>query len=403
LIGVWLLVLLLVGVPDVARLIGHVWFVHRRHVLDHDVPDDLPMTAGEWLADELRLYGLAERIRIVVTNHVTSSQDAFHVQRGVIQLTEETNFKRDPVYWAIAAHELGHARFRLDHPASIPLSITAQLAKLFLVRFGLGLALGNTLFAIPLATQLAHWMFGVALALHVFELGDEIVASTFAMRMLRADTALLGSHIRAARSVLIAAFLTYLLPFVGYVVMFSQWWIVERLTATPRMPSGGVTTLGLVGAAFASLYVLVFALAHLAAAARRPRLLNLQAALLSISWAICVVAVILLGWDRHLTTTHAWIVMLACSAAYPTAMIVLALPSSIALSVFAGRARRYDPGIELSSVFRSARLAGAETTKAGNHWLKTVVGDIYGPVPAARRIWELNKLAILALVIAFWL
>jgi len=84
-------------------------------------------------------------------------------------------------------------------------------------------------------------------------------------------------------------------------------------------------------------------------------------------------------------------------------MIVLALPSSIALSVFAGRARRYDPGIELSTVFRSARLAGAETTKAGNRWLKTVVGNIYGPVPAARRIWELNKLAILALVIAFWL
>lgn len=399
----WLLVLLLVGVPDVARLVGHVWFVHRRHVLDHDVPDDLPMTAGEWLAAELKLYGLVERIRVVVTNHVTSSQDAFHVQRGVIQLTEETNFKRDPVFWAIAAHELGHARFRLDHPASIPLTITAQLAKLFLVRFGLGLALGNTLFAIPLATQLAHWMFGIALALHVFELVDEIVASTSAMRMLRLETSLHGFHLRSARSALSAAFLTYLLPFIGYLVMFSQWWIVERLTATPRMPSGGVTMLGLIGAALASLYVLVFGLAHLAAAVRRPRLLNLQTALLSLPWAISVVALILLGWDRHLTITHAWIVMLACSAAYPTAMIVLSLPSSIALSVFAGRARRYDPGIELSSVFRSARLAGAETTKAGNDWLKTVVGNVHGPVGPARRIWELNKLAVLALVIAFWL
>lgn len=399
----WLLVLLLVGVPSIARLVGHVWFVHRRHVLDHDVPDDLPMTAGEWLAAELTNYGLGERIRVVVTNHITSSRDAFHVQRGVIQLTEETNFKRDPAYWAIAAHELGHARFRLDHPASVPFSITAQLVKLFLVRFGLGLALGNTLFAIPLATQLAHWMFGGALVLHLPELFDEIAASTAAMRMLRADTALLGSHIRAARSLLTAAFLTYLLPFVGYVVMFSQWWIVERLTATPRMPSGGVTTLGLVGAAIASLYVLVFGLAHLAAAVRRPRMLNLQTALLSIPWAICVVALILLGWDRHLTITHAWIVMLACSAAYPTAMIVLALPSSIALAVFGRRAHRYDPGIELSSAFRSAREAGTETTKAGNRWLTSIADNVYAPVSAARRIWELNKLAILALVIAFWL
>jgi Zn-dependent membrane protease YugP len=397
---VWWRLLLLLAVPTVARIFAHVWYVHTRHRLDHATPDDLPQTAGEWLKAKLVALGLSDRVRVVVTSEEKHSRDRFHVRRGVIQLTEETYFKRDPAFWATAAHELGHARYRLRFPLSTPLELEAGFIEAMLLKLALGLAAGNVLLAIPLATQLAHAMFIVAFALHAYEVAEEAIASGIGLSMLRAE--LSTEQLRAARQKLTAAFLTYFLPWLAYGLLLTQWWIVERLTAVPRVPSGGVTTLGLVVAAIASAYLVLFGLMQVFAAVRAPRLLAAVPWPLELAWKACVVTMIALGWDRH-AGGYGWAVLLAFSELSVLVRLVVELPSDIATMPLKTWALRRDPGIELSAVYRAAREAGLVDTQHGNRWVAGVMAEIGSEVGPIRRLWEINRLLVFPLVCLFWL
>jgi Zn-dependent membrane protease YugP len=397
---VWWRLLLLLVVPTVARIVAHVWYVHTQHRLDHATPDDLPQTAGEWLKSKLVALGLSERVRVVVTSEEKHSRDRFHVKRGVIQLTDETYFKRDPAFWATAAHELGHARYRLRFPLSTPLEIEAGFIEALLIKLALGLAAGNVLLAIPLATQLAHAMFIVAFALHAYEVAEEAIASGIGLRMLREE--LTPDQLRAARQKLTAAFLTYFLPWLAYGLLLTQWWIVERLTAVPRVPSGGVTMLGLAGAAIASAYLVLFGLMQVVAAVRSPRLLAAVPWPLELARKACVVTMLALGWDRH-AGAYAWAVLLASSEVGVLVRLVLELPSDIATTPLKKLALRRDRSIELSPVYRAARAAGLVDTEHGNRWVAGVMAEKGTDIGPIRRLWEINRLLVFPLVVLFWL
>ena len=385
------------------RIAAHAWFVHVRHVLDHRIPDDLKQSAGQWLATKIDQLGLTGQISVRVTSHAAHARNAFHVARGVIQLTEETSCKHDPAFWATAAHELGHARMRLAWPGWTACARIAELVKWLLVKLGIGIAAGNVLFALPHATHVAYVMLVAALALHGIELIDEVVASASAMRMLRDEPALTELHLRVARSALSAAFMTYLAPFLAYGALLTQWWLVERLTAVPRVPSGGVTVIGFVIAAIASAYIVLFAVTHVMAALRASTVLVYTSTLLSAAWAIAIAALIAIGWDRHAGASHAWAVMLACAEIHVLVRLALELPMDLAMLPLTRWAQRRDRGIEKSATFWTAKAAAAGDVEAGDRWAAGVLAEDAGRVTLARRIWELRRLLVVPLLISFWL
>lgn len=399
----WWLVLLLLGVPDLVRIAAHAWFVHVRHVFDHRIPDDLPVTAGQWLATKIEQLGLSDRVKVRVTSHAAHARNAFHIARGVIQLTEETSCKHDPTFWAIAAHELGHARMRLARPGWTAFSRVAEVTKRFLVKLGIGIAAGNVLFALPHATRIAYVMLVAALVLTIIDLVDEIGASALAMSMLREEPALTDLHLRVARSALSAAFTTYLAPVLVYGGLLTQWWIVERLTAVPRVPSGGATMFGMVIAAIASAYILLFAVTHVLAAVRSPSFLHAESVLFSVVWTVAVAALVVIGWDRHATAAHAWTVMLAVAEIHVLVRLMLELPTDIATLPLLRWLRRFDRGIEKTAAFWKAKAAAVSEIHAGNRWAAGAFAEDAARVTLARRIWELHRLLVLPLLLSFWL
>ena len=177
---------LLLHLPWIANRVANILYARTQSRLDHETPDTLPETAGQWL--ERKLVALGLDVRSIVTNdRAKASRNAFHPTDQMIQLTEEVYFKRDPAYWAIAVHELGHARFRIRRPRRWSLYVAIGRLKSFLVSLGLSLGLGNMLYGIAHVTDVAFVLLAVALALHVVKIGNEMVASAFAFEALEQE------------------------------------------------------------------------------------------------------------------------------------------------------------------------------------------------------------------------
>lgn len=208
LLGVFWPYLLLVHLPRLASLASSVAFAVVKSRLDHAIPDELPRTAGEWLKAQL-LEGPEAATRAVVHTARGPGGDAYLPVMRLITLTDETHFKRDPVYWAIAAHELGHARLKERHPIVAALLASARFPKWALATFGIALIAGNVLYGLPGVTELAFDLLLAALALDALTLVDEAAASVTALRLLSRTPELGPRHVRAARLTLLFAFLTY--------------------------------------------------------------------------------------------------------------------------------------------------------------------------------------------------
>jgi len=59
----WWPVLLLVYVPSLVKTVMRIAFTRSLRRLDESHPDDMPLTAGEWLAREIGRLGLHGRVR----------------------------------------------------------------------------------------------------------------------------------------------------------------------------------------------------------------------------------------------------------------------------------------------------------------------------------------------------
>jgi hypothetical protein len=153
----WWPVCALLHVPRLAQLLAVAIALRTKATLDHQIPDELPMTAGEWLTGRLAEIGYP--IGTIVTD---KPGNCYRPASRLIQLSEETHFKADPVYWATAAHELGHARLRTELPIIGWLRTTAIWAGTGLVATGIGLAFGRVLYGLPRAGEFAFGCFAVA-------------------------------------------------------------------------------------------------------------------------------------------------------------------------------------------------------------------------------------------------
>jgi Zn-dependent membrane protease YugP len=332
-------VLLLLYAPRLAQLISVVIAERTQSTLDHRIPDEMPKTAGEWL--ERELLRLRIGVRAVVTDQHT---DAYRPRDKIIQLRDTTSFKADPVYWATAAHELGHAHNRVRFPLVGALRTLSVLLTIPLLAAGVALVAGHVLYAIPVAGTLAFACFAIAAALPVFVLVDEALASIYAYRRLRVEGA---AHVRPIRAVLVTAFATYFVTHASYALLLTQWSLLETLAHPVQHAT--LTTLGWI-------FAVVLAAASAAAFVLKDGALR---------W-VPITLLVLLVWDV-VDPAYAWCVIAALAASWRVWYRVAHLPAALPYGLVAMFAKRFEgPGVEQTTRFLVKRDLGRRAIESGN-------------------------------------
>jgi Zn-dependent membrane protease YugP len=408
LLRTWWPVLLLVYVPSLVRTVMRIAITRSLRRLDESHPDDMPLTAGEWLAREIDRLGLHWRVRTVVTDDDAKlSLDAYHPFHGVIQLSAETHFKRDPMHWAIAAHELGHARFHIAWPRLGRVTIAALFIKRTFIATAVALVIGNVAFALPHVTDVALVLFAACVALHGFVLGDELIASMYAMDMLRATPGFWPSHVRSARRMLALAFSTYAVGFLSRALLLTQWPLVVELTRDPMVPPfAALTTFGTVLAAALSTVLVVAALTRvLVKLVKLPDRVLMVGAVAVLLAKPALIAWLLLVWNTHADPSFAWWVMLALIPVQGYFVFALMLPM-ILMDVFV--IGRFTKKWVVDITHRTTQLlrdyeGGKAQRKVGNLAIAELLEKAQTSPPLEHRLLQVLHLSYVPLLIAVWL
>ncbi len=376
--------------------------------LDESHPDDMPLTAGEWLAREIDRLGLRRRVRTVVTDRGAKlSLDAYHPFQGVIQLSAETHFKRDPMHWAIAAHELGHAQLHIAWPRLGRVTIAALFLKRTLIATAVALVIGNVAFALPHVTDAALVLFAACIALHGFVLGDELVASVYAMDLLRRTPGFGPSHVRSARRMLALAFSTYAVGFLARALLLTQWPLVVELTRDPMVPPlATLTTSGTVLAAALSIVLVVAALTRvLVKLVKLPDRVLLVGAVAMLLARPALVALLLLVWNTHADPGFAWWVMLALIPVQGYFVFALMLPMALLDVLVLDRLTRrwvVDITHRTTQLLRDYE-AGRAQRRVGNLAIAELFEKAQTSPPLEHRLLQVLHLSYIPLLIAVWL
>jgi Zn-dependent membrane protease YugP len=201
-----------------------------RKRVDDKVPDDLREGGGSWVLSEIERRDLG--IRVLVAPSEEGEVDAYMPSAKTILLSRETFEKHDASFWAVAAHELGHA---LVHGRARLVDAVFSLARA-LHQGALSLAMflvsANLLYARQDITALAHHVLILSLGARALVLVDEALASTIALRILAVDRAISRPAWIGALTTLLAAFMTYLAGFVGQIFLVLRWSLIsERIDA----------------------------------------------------------------------------------------------------------------------------------------------------------------------------
>lgn len=389
-------VFLLLALQHLVEVVASVAALRMRARLDDAIPDTLPQTAGEWLAERLAA------LRIGVTAIVTDRHaNAYHPRDRLIHLDARTHFKADPVYWASAAHELGHARLRVEAPFVGHLRSAADMLRGPLLGAGVGLAFGYVLYGIPLAGTLAFACLAAAAATGIGVLLDEALASVLAMRELRANDAIDFVHLRAARTMLILWFLTYVARYVTCAVMLG-WWpvVVEPASAHELAVAGWVACAVLSLASIVGIVLRLVELLAPGALARYPRFESYA----SYGAALAIAALIWIVWDYRLDPLYAWCVIAAIAASYRVWIALLCVPRVALQVVLAMIVPRFSgPRIAYTPEPLAKQRARTAAVRAGNARLAAIARHWRHHPPLAYRLAHLAKLGYLPLLVTFWL
>ena len=210
--------------------------------VDEKLPDDLPLGAGNWLKAEIEKRGMT--LRVLVEPKGEDHIDAYYPTAKTVILSRRVYEKRDASYWAVAAHELGHAMAYQKTPILGLLFWFARVLSGFCARLAVALTLGNILYARSELSNLALSLFTVSLAADVVVLVDEALASTLAIKMLAGDARVRGKALVGAITALAAAFMTYVGGFVGELITILRFDFViakinEQRQFTPAPLLGG--------------------------------------------------------------------------------------------------------------------------------------------------------------------
>jgi Zn-dependent membrane protease YugP len=399
----WWPVLALLHLPLLVNTIAVTVFKRISHAHDWELPDDLPQTAGDWLRDRSVAHGL----RVIVTDDENQS-DGYHPEHRVIFLGAVTHFKSDPVYWAIAAHELGHARIHAEHPLLGTLSRVSMWLKPVFLFAGVTIAIGNVLYARSRGFELAFVFLAGALALRILELFEEAYASTIAYRELKASGHLGQPHLRAVRRCLIAALGTYVSTAAAGGFLLSQWSIVERITGDGRLGElGELTVLGQIAVIVICVLGVAYAAFHVAAVRVRARLQaklhkpSFVEDLVGVVWRLLLAVLLVLVWNLQGSATWAWCVILAFAQLQRLIVALLMLPLGYpAMKIARWISRMSGPGHHESDELAASRAAGKPLIAEGKRAvLEMAEYRLKNPTPSAR-VNDVLQLAYLPLIVA---
>ncbi len=389
-------VYLMLFVHRFGQMVAVTLATRTRGVLDHRIPDELPLTAGQWLARRLAA------LRLPVTSLVTDKQDAaYRPHDRVIQLGADTHYKPDPVYWATAAHELGHARIWFEHVWIAHLRSLAGYLTRPLIAAGTALVVGHVLYGI--GSGYAFACLAIAAAAQAFVLVDEAAASVLAIRELRAADAIDLADLRAARRYLIAAFLTYLITYAGYAVLLTQWSIVDGLH-TPPTPHE-LTTVGWIVAIVLVGCCVLFAVCRLVEMFAPGELRDQpHLAMLAAHTRVALVPLLWLAWDLRTDPLYTWCVIAAiavCAGAWRAIADLAMIPPTIAAQSLL---KRFEgPGIEQSARYRKNRRNDSAEITSGNRQLEAIANHWRDNPHWSHRVAALAVLGMLPLLIAIWM
>jgi hypothetical protein len=379
----WWPVFATIAILPVANTVTVVFAEAIKAWLDRRIPDDLPLGAGAWIEGEAARLGYRD-LRVIVTERSTNF---FAPKRRIIHLDSATYWKRDPLYWATAAHELGHARFAYEHPVASPLVDAIGVMRTILASFGIGLAFGNVMVAQPLIGNLAWSCLVVAFALRLLVLGEEAYASIYAFGLVRRSGAVTPRRMVAVAVALVLAWSTYLSITLSYAVMLARWSLLERAIGGGWTPSGGVTAIGYGIAGIATAVFVVATIVRLRGQRR-----------LALERAIANLVIVWLMWDCG----HPWPAALAVVPFGSVLSSVMTLPSLIVVIPLRWLMRSITGADQTAELLRD-RAGGSVAIRRGNRVFdELLAGDRRRLSPSAR-LGELRFVFVLPLVIAFWL
>jgi Zn-dependent membrane protease YugP len=242
----WWPVLGLFGLQLLIALLTRLGYFVARAALDRAVPDDLPIDAGTWAAQQAARTGLAVD---VVAGGGEGSYDPL---RRIVVLSPETFQKRDPSFWAIAAHELGHAQLHRRAPGCYWLLAAVRVGGAALGSLSTAFLIGTLVCGVALA-PIARALLVVAVVADAVVLLEELDASRRARRMLAtaaagaapSATILTGGAVAlvpASRLSLLSALATYAAALVVRAVPLVGWSLVleaaRRRQVTAASPGG---------------------------------------------------------------------------------------------------------------------------------------------------------------------
>lgn len=240
------------------RFIANVYLRLKRRI-DDKIPDDLPIGGRDWLDEQLRARGLEDTIQVFDGKH-QNDVDAFFPTARMIILSAEVQRKRDPSFWAVAGHELGHA---LVHGCSRAVGFFFSLGRVLTytcTRTATLLIFANILYVRREIDDIAFALLTVSLAGYVVVLIDEALASALSLRMLARDERVGRRGFVGAVTALAAAFMTYAGGFVGQILLLlNRERVVEQIHRHREpvlAPPMGAARLAIVGVLAAILLVL---------------------------------------------------------------------------------------------------------------------------------------------------
>ncbi|TVQ89550.1 MAG: hypothetical protein EA397_15035 [Deltaproteobacteria bacterium] len=211
-----------------------VFFVVHRAVASRR-PEELAMTTEAWVERTLHKQGLTH-VRVGPVPPGSPGVDAFWPSARYIALKPATLTRCDPTFWAIGAHEIGHA-LHARHPFWGPLFTMGRGLSLGLDRLLAAALLAGALVGGPwVATAIAIALV-LALAANLVVLLDEGWASLTALRLLREGGDLSKSQVARAIASLIAALGAYVGGFLGKlaVLLAAPFVAATLLRPTPSL------------------------------------------------------------------------------------------------------------------------------------------------------------------------
>lgn len=400
----WSPVLALLYAPSLVTQLVSLLARHCDDGLDRRIPDELPMTAGEWLVE--RIAWLRTPIAALVTDE---GADAYRPANKLIQLHQRTYFKADPVYWATAAHELGHARAHAEFPVLMALRRFTTRLRPGLIAAGTGLLLGRVLYALPVAGALAFRCFALAAGSTIVTLIEEAAASAIAYRELRDHAALTAVHRRAIARSLITAFATYLVTYASWALLLRYWPLVEALAGDRGAQPSELTGLGHAVAAAATIgcaAMIISRLTWMLAPERHGGVASLEGWWVRIElfgWGSSVV-LLWLAWDHRVDAAYAWCAILAFATSYRTWLLagsVLALIPDRLVRYVLSSCQSHGP--ERTRRYLDAVKQGANLVRNGNGWLARLQQHATEAPSWFDRLLALTALGHVPLLVALWL